>query len=73
MKTDDCCADCRAIVDAPNVDHEPHGALHTFGTSRIFADFDTDDYECRTCRATFTRTQAKPSGAVTWVLLPPTE
>lgn len=26
MKPEDCCADCRAIVDGPTIDHEPHGA-----------------------------------------------
>ena len=62
------CPDCRELIDHPHAT-EPHGALHTFGESKVFANENIDTYECRVCHTRFKRTEAKPSHAVIWELM----
>jgi hypothetical protein len=53
------------LIDHPHAT-EPHGTLHAFGESKVFANEDIDTYECRVCHTRFKRTEAKPSHAVVW-------
>ena len=59
------CDACRVLLEGPSTD-EPHGGLHSFGVAQVFADADTNYYECVDCKTKFKRVEAKPSHAVTW-------
>jgi hypothetical protein len=63
------CDQCRVLIEGPST-AEPHDRLHSFGVSQVFADTNTDFYECVDCGTKFKRVEAKPSGAVTWTRLP---
>ncbi len=63
------CDECRALIDgASNMIYE-HTGLRGYGTSKVFADYIGDTYECETCHTKFERQEAKPSRKVTWTVI----
>jgi hypothetical protein len=63
------CDECRALIDAPST-VDPHPRLHRYGTSRTFADFISDNYQCEKCATKFRRHETIiPDCAVTWTVI----
>lgn len=67
MNDEKRCDECRALIDAPST-VEPHAGLHRYGVSVVFADFNSDTYECDICHTKFQRQEAKSSRKVTWTV-----
>ncbi len=62
------CNECRALIDGASMIYE-HPGLRGYGTSKVFADFTSDTYECDICHTKFHRHEAKPSRNVTWTVI----
>jgi hypothetical protein len=62
------CDDCRALIDGASM-IDAHPLLRSYGTSKLFADYNSDNYRCDQCGTKFERLEAKPSGKVTWSVI----
>jgi hypothetical protein len=69
MNDGEPCEQCRALIDGASTMVYEHPGLRGYGTSKWFADYNSDTYECDTCHTKFFRHEAKPSHKVTWTVI----